>query len=480
MSELARKLIAENKKTRAPFLDLGNCGLTEIPEELAELEWLEELSFAQRWWQFDDKKWGWKVTANRGPENKLSSLYCKVPVFSKLVRLKILRLNGNFNVIFSIDDLSPLASLNKLQKLDISSTQVTDLAPLAELSALQELDVSDTRVGDLSPLGGLSRLLNLDVSITEVIDLSPLVGLTELQRLNVSSTQVRDLGPMSGLLELRELLISNTQVGNLAPLAGLSNLRQLLVSRTQVSDLAPLASLSELQMLNVSSTQVSDLTPLSGLSELQMLNVSSTQVSNLAALEGLSRLRELTIHSTQVGDLAPLAGLPGLQKLAASGTKVSDLAPLSEISGLRIVDVSHNLISDLLPIKRLIAKGIRVDWGRNWFYDNGIYLEGCPLTNPPAEIVKQGNAAILNYFREKETQGVDHLYEAKLLLIGEGGAGKTSLLRRLYRPGQPLPEERESTKGIDIYTHEFALKNGRRFRLNVWDFGGQEIYHATH
>lgn len=102
------------------------------------------------------------------------------------------------------------------------------------------------------------------------------------------------------------------------------------------------------------------------------------------------------------------------------------------------------------------------------------------MTNPPAEIIKQGNAAILNFFAEKITQGVDRLYEAKMMLIGEGGAGKTSLLCRLYQPNQPLPDENESTKGIEIYHHDFQLKNGRGFRLNVWDFGGQEIYHATH
>ena len=67
----------------------------------------------------------------------------------------------------------------------------------------------------------------------------------------------------------------------------------------------------------------------------------------------------------------------------------------------------------------------------------------------------------------------------KILILGEGRAGKTSLLRRLYHPGQPLPKEKDTTKGISIYRHEFDLKNGRRFRLNVWDFGGQEIYHAT-
>ncbi|MEC4749322.1 hypothetical protein [Methylomicrobium sp. Wu6] len=38
MSKLALKLIAENKKARLPFLDLGNSGLSEMPTESAK--WL--------------------------------------------------------------------------------------------------------------------------------------------------------------------------------------------------------------------------------------------------------------------------------------------------------------------------------------------------------------------------------------------------------------------------------------------------------
>ena len=37
MSGLALQLIAENKRSRATFLDLGNCGLTEVPAEVGEL-----------------------------------------------------------------------------------------------------------------------------------------------------------------------------------------------------------------------------------------------------------------------------------------------------------------------------------------------------------------------------------------------------------------------------------------------------------
>lgn len=70
MSEPALRLIEENKKTRAPFLNLSNCGLIEVPAELGELVWLEELSFSGGWWDGD----GYKKTQNLGPENKIRSL----------------------------------------------------------------------------------------------------------------------------------------------------------------------------------------------------------------------------------------------------------------------------------------------------------------------------------------------------------------------------------------------------------------------
>ena len=54
MSELALQLIRENKQKRARgedagFLDLSDCGLTEVPEEIGDLVWLETLSFSSEW-----------------------------------------------------------------------------------------------------------------------------------------------------------------------------------------------------------------------------------------------------------------------------------------------------------------------------------------------------------------------------------------------------------------------------------------------
>lgn len=225
---------------------------------------------------------------------------------------------------------------------------------------------------------------------------------------------------------------------------------------------------------------LSDLSPLQSLTGLLTLDVSHTNVSDLTPLAGLSALKYLAINGSLVSDLSPLAGLIALTSLAIRDTLVSDLAPLASLRALKNLDVSLTQVSDLFPLRELISLGCPVQWSSQSQNEPGIYVEDCPLTIPPPEIVNQGNEAILNYFREREAGEVDHLYEAKMLIVGEGGAGKTSLLRRLYQPDLPLPTEQETTKGIAIYRHEFPLGNGRKFRLNVWDFGGQEIYHATH
>jgi GTPase SAR1 family protein len=71
------------------------------------------------------------------------------------------------------------------------------------------------------------------------------------------------------------------------------------------------------------------------------------------------------------------------------------------------------------------------------------------------------------------------LHEAKLLLVGEGNVGRTSLLGALRR--EPFVENRETTHGIQMGTllvdhPDRALK----ITLNTWDFGGQEVYRITH
>ncbi|MEM7532034.1 MAG: COR domain-containing protein [Chloroflexota bacterium] len=103
------------------------------------------------------------------------------------------------------------------------------------------------------------------------------------------------------------------------------------------------------------------------------------------------------------------------------------------------------------------------------------------MTYPPQEIADRGIQAIRNYFIEYRANH-DTLHELKLLLVGEERVGKTSIAKSLTIPDYQLEDE-PSTEGIDIHTWiipKEELNSEKDFRVNIWDFGGQEIYHATH
>ena len=68
-------------------------------------------------------------------------------------------------------------------------SKVTDVTPLAGLKKLERLDLYQSPVSDLSPLAGLTNLIYLDLRGTQVREVTPLAGLTLIQ-LDLRRTQV--------------------------------------------------------------------------------------------------------------------------------------------------------------------------------------------------------------------------------------------------------------------------------------------------
>jgi internalin A len=104
-------------------------------------------------------------------------------------------------------------------------------------------------------------------------------------------------------------------------------------------------------------------------------------------------------------------------------------------------------------------------------------LEGNNNLGLPQSILKRPAKEILRYYFESRDKEGQPLLELKLLLVGRGKAGKTTLVKRLA--GEQPNEEESETHSISIRELTLKCSNGN-VRTRAWDFGGQEILHSTH
>ena len=500
MSELALKLIAQAKETRATRLDLGNCGLTELPDELFELTWLEELILSSHWYEysFEKEKEEHFISQNKGKVNNIKFISPKVKLlkglkkiiasyqknFSDLNPLKDLMTLQQLDISYSqVSDLSPLKDLKTLQQLVLQQTQVSDLSPLKDLTALKQLNVSSTQVSNLNPLKELLALQQLSISSTKVSDLDPLKNLLQLQVLDAPKSQVVDLSPLKRLINLKNINFSSTQVINLDILKGLINLQDIRFVNTQIKDIKALECLKNLKLIYLWQTPVFDISPLQDLLQLQELHIDYTKVKDLSYLKNLVQLHSLDISSTQVSDLTPLINLMQLQQLYISNIKIRDLTTLNNLTQLQQLDVQNCKIKDFEAIIPFLDK-------KQFPNLRELNVHGNPLNDVEEKYLGTENENVLDRLRKFYKQWLKgerrRLYEAKLILVGEGAVGKTSLKQKLKanKIYVAKPNKTPSTEGIlyEPWDLKGCLVEGmkRDVRINIWDFGGQEVDHQTH
>ena len=130
-------------------------------------------------------------------------------------------------------------------------------------------------------------------------------------------------------------------------------------------------------------------------------------------------------------------------------------------------------------------RSLPAHWGR----PRTLFLYGSGITTPP--VSEHGSTADENvaagtraFFADVRLTGQGEVKRCKLLLLGNGSAGKTCLSLALQPGGDPAEAARlGSTHGIQFREWELDAPVGETMvpvQLHLWDFGGQEIYHNTH
>ena len=378
---------------------------------------------------------------------------------NKIENLKIPTLGNNF-------ELKTLNSLENLKSLEIGQLRMNDLEePKISLPRLENFYCNSkypiTIISDSPKLKSIYGKIDTELDYSNIKNNLEEITFTNEEAINIDNVntkktkRIRISSPNFTISKKCEKLISleifnhyfhsdndidNTIKSlNISKLNYFPNLQNFLSLRVTINDdsesLKPHTSLKNI--LNYKSN-TSSINFVSKLQNLENLSIVDSQVENIEILEELEKLKEANLSSNRI------IGIP-----AALSNKF-DITVAGDDS---LFDLTTS------PSKRKL------------------YIGDNPLISPPIEIVERGDNAVRPYFNSM-TGKMEELNEAKIIFLGNGEVGKTSLMKALS--GENFDPEESTTHGINICKYNVPINEQRSIDASIWDFGGQQIMHATH
>ncbi len=162
--------------------------------------------------------------------------------------------------------------------------KIRNLKGLEACKALASLELPDNEIEDLSPLADLERLQLLDLSGNRIRNIGPLETLKALQYLNLENNQVEDLAPVAGLANMRSLYLTGNRIRDAKPVAKLTKLWSLYLGQNQIEDLVSIKNLTGIANLGLERNKVRDLTPLAGMNQLGMVFLQGNRIEDLGPI----------------------------------------------------------------------------------------------------------------------------------------------------------------------------------------------------
>ncbi len=266
------------------------------------------------------------------------------------------------------------------------------------------------------------------------------------------------------------------------------NLTSVPAEVTQLTSLTSLnLSFNELTSLPVEITRLTNLTSLNlnnnrlpslpaevtRLTSLTDLSLSRNQLTSLPAeIKRLTKLAHLLLSGNQLTSLsAEVTRLTSLTYLSLRDNELTRLpAGFPRLTNLTGLDLASNQLT------RLPAKFTRLT---NLTY---LDLRNNPLPISP-EALRDPRDVKAIFVALSGLETGERLNEAKLLVVGDGKVGKSSVVERLIT--NTFNPNKQTTLGVEINDEMQILQSEVKrkkdpIKLNIWDFGGQEIQHSTH
>ncbi len=342
--------IEEEKEKRTGTLYLGDCGLREWPEEVFEMDWLEELIMSDMTLDKDGKLVYSSISYFKTPNilNKLP------PSIGNLKKLKCLYLSGSHRYKWSINSLEPLSELVELTFLHCQFNKITKIEKLDQLINLNSIDLS---YNSISKIENLDKLINLNSvflrsnSISKIENLDKLINLNSV---NLSNNSISKIENLDKLTNLNSIYLRSNSISKIENLDKLINLNSIDLRSNSISKIENLDKLINLNSIDLSSNSISKIENLDKLINLNSVYLSSNPISKIENLDKLINLNSVYLNSNSISKIENLDKLINLNSIDLRSNSISKIENLDKLINLNSVYLSSNSISKIENLDKLI------------------------------------------------------------------------------------------------------------------------------
>lgn len=433
--------------------------------------------------------------------NKLFSLdaFLSCPstlIIDLLSNLEILLLNDNQLVDFTPTHCK---ALPHLLYLNLSNNQLQRFPSEIFLHGkLENLDLSNNCIARLDDeVRNSLSLLKLDLSGNKFRDFPVWIGdsFPRLQKLFLNRNDIRQIpNQINGFRSLKEINLSANHITRVSGsfFHNCVSLEKINLSYNKLELLPEYTpnTLSRLSDIKLSHNNLKGPRPffipqlILSIPSLVLVDLSHNKITQLPnpQLWASRMIRDLDLSSNRIGSIELSGNVklcwPCIQKLNFSNNKIQEIPKdIGLLETLNWLDFSFNNINKL-PDEIGLLHGL-----------SEFPLGGLNLQHDSA-VLKGGPKDIVSYFRCKLKKSVPY-HRIKLMMVGLGARGKTSLMCRLASRSKP---RNVATNGITIKDWDLRPPKNKKkeennnntqrklhtFTMNTWDFAGQEEFYSTH
>ena len=320
----------------------------------------------------------------------------------------------------------------------------------------------------------------------------------EIISLNLNKILFTDLSiidyEIENLSQLKFLSLRNNAIEFIDGLFKLTNLESLDLSDNQIENINGLSTLINLKNLDLSNNKISNILTLSNLINLKDLDLSNNKIEYIPPkLFEKTRIQNLNLERNQLKNIEFIKPLKNLKSLDISANQINNIDEIISIRDPKFLDFTYNNISNLSICVLKNSKFKNLSYEKNLSY-SALNLFGNPLDESLLKKIGELNGEIFDDLKiadrilllkylESNEKGTIKIEEAKMVLLGEPRAGKTTLQK--YLMGLEVVENEPSTPDIQIsawkpFVKDISREDRKNIKINLWDFGGQEIQYSLH